>query len=231
MYYDWRFDRLVEYLPAFISGTWTTIALTGISIMLGTLLGVVTYVFVCRSRSAIATVGLLVDVIRAVPPLVVVLFFYYFLTKPIVGFSLDPYWVAVTALSVNLAAFVFDLVRAGVESTPKDLFESGQVLSMTDTQIAIHLVAPHVVRISLPGAVAIFIGILKTSSLSSIINVSEVVYVAQTIVSTIARSLEAWCVVSLIYVVLVLPGTMIARHIERRLMRRQHVRGNRGPLL
>jgi polar amino acid transport system permease protein len=61
----------------------------------------------------------------------------------------------------------------------------------------------------------LYIGMLKMSSLASVINVSEVVFTAQTVISNVSRSLEAWVIVALIYIIMVVPATYGARILER----------------
>jgi len=61
----------------------------------------------------------------------------------------------------------------------------------------------------------LYIAMLKMSSLASVINVREVVNTAQTIIADVSRSLEAWTIVGLIYIALVVPATYVARAIER----------------
>jgi polar amino acid transport system permease protein len=55
---------------------------------------------------------------------------------------------------------------------------------------------------------------LKMTSLASVINVREVVYAAQTVIADVSRSLEAWAVVAVIFIVLVIPATYAARRVE-----------------
>ena len=74
---------------------------------------------------------------------------------------------------------------------------------------------PHVLRDILPGMTVLYIAMLKMSSLASIINVREIVYTAQTVIADISRSLEAWAIVGIIYISIVIPATYGARHLER----------------
>ena len=86
---------------------------------------------------------------------------------------------------------------------------------MTDRQLTIHIVFPHVVREIVPAMTLLYIAMLKMTSLASVINVREVVFTTQTVVASIARSLEAWTVVGLIYIALVVPSTYFARYVEK----------------
>jgi polar amino acid transport system permease protein len=214
MNYDWNFDRLVPYVEAFAKGTLVTVILTAVVIIIGTILGILLGIALHRRLPRIITYPL-VDVLRALPPLVLILFMYYFLTKQMIGFVVPAFWVCVVAMSLNLAAFTADLVRAAIDNVPRDATDAGRALGMTEAQITRHIVLPRVMREIIPGMTLLYIAMLKMTSLASIIIVREVVHAAQTVIAEISRSLEAWTVVGLIYIVLVIPATYGARWVER----------------
>lgn len=213
MNYDWNFSRLIPYWEAFLTGTVTTITLTLVIIVIGTALGVVCGILL-RRRDARLVFYPVVDVIRAVPPLVLILFMYYLLTEQVIGTTVEGYWVCAIALGLNLAAFTADLVRAAIDNVPRSAIEAGLALGMSRRQLMRHVIFPHVFREVLPGMTILYIGMLKLSSLASIINVRDVVYTAQTVIADVQRSLEAWSVVAIIYVLLVVPATYAARRVE-----------------
>lgn len=214
MNYDWNFSRLSPYVDAFVSGTYTTLTLTGLVIIIGTLIGL-TLGFALRNPVLKILLYPIVDVLRALPPLVLLLFMYYFLTRQVIGVGVPAFWVAAIAMSLNLAAFTSDLVRAAVENAPVPATDAARALGMSESQVMRHIVLPHVLREIIPGMTILYIGMLKMSSLASVINVREVVFTAQTVIANISRSLEAWVIVAIIYVVMVVPATYGARALER----------------
>lgn len=212
--YDWNFSRLQPYLDAFISGTLTTITLTSIVIAIGTILGVIIGIIITKQFFRILLYPI-IDIIRALPPLVLILFMYYLLTKQVIGASIHAYWVCVIAMSLNLAAFTSDIVRAAIVNVPQHALDAGRALGMTEIQLTKHIILPNVLREIIPAMTLLYIAMLKMSSLASVINVREVVYTAQTVIANISRSLEAWAIVALIYCFLVIPSTYLARYIEK----------------
>jgi polar amino acid transport system permease protein len=214
MNYDWNFSRITPYTHAFLSGAVVTLVLTAIVIVLGTVFGIFFALSTRKSKIKFLLYPL-IDVLRALPPLVLILFMYYFLTRQVVGVTVPAFWVCTLAMSLNLAAFVAELVRSAIENVPLEALDAGRALGMTSRQITRHIVMPRVIREVIPGMTVLYIGILKMSSLASVINVREVVYTAQTVIADSSRSLEAWTVVALIYLVLVIPATYAARALER----------------
>jgi len=214
MNYDWNFGRLTPYAGAFVMGTIVTLVLTALVILIGTVLGILLGLALHRKFPRVIFYPF-VDVLRAIPPLVLILFMYYLLTRQIIGVAVPAFWVCVVAMSLNLSAFTSDLVRAAIENVPKDAIDAGKALGMTESQITRHIVLPRVVREIIPGMTMLYIAMLKMSSLASVINVREVVYTAQTVIADVSRSLESWTIVALIYIVLVVPATHGARAVER----------------
>ncbi len=214
MNYDWNFGRLMPYTVAFGKGTLVTLSLTALVIVIGTVLGISIGLTLRKKLPRVVTYPI-VDVLRALPPLVLILFMYYLLTRQVIGVAVPAFWVCVVAMSLNLSAFTSDLVRAAIENVPKDALDAGRALGMTESQITRHIVLPRVVREIIPGMTMLYIAMLKMSSLASVINVREVVNTAQTIIADVSRSLEAWTIVGLIYIALVVPATYGARAIER----------------
>ncbi len=214
MRYDWNFARLAPYWKAFFSGTITTIELTFLVIVIGTLLGLLLGLAI-RHPLPRRLFYPLIDVVRALPPLVLILFMYYLLTAEVIGTTVQAFWVCAIAMSLNLAAFTADLVRSAIDNVPVTATEAGTALGMNRRQLTRHIVLPHVAREIIPGMTVLYIAMLKMSSLASIINVREVVYTAQTVIATVTRSLEAWVIVAAIYLALVIPAAHLARKVEK----------------
>jgi polar amino acid transport system permease protein len=215
VHYDWNFARLTPYVQAFGIGIETTLALTGIVIVAGTILGFLMGLLLASSRTARVFLYPIIDLVRALPPLVLILFMYYLLTVQVIGTTVAAFWVAAIALSLNLAAFTADLVRAAIQNVPYGALEAATALGMSKRQRVVHISLPHVLRELIPGMTVLYIGMLKATSLASVINVREVVYAAETVIADISRSLEAWTVVACVYAVLVIPATYGARALER----------------
>lgn len=215
MSYDWNFSRLAPYSQAFLQGAVTTVELSAIVIVLGTALGILLGLALGQRQFKVWAYPF-IDAVRALPPLVVILFLYYLLTVQVIGWSVTAYWVYVIAMSIHLATFTGDLVRSSVTSIPRGLVDSGKALGMSESQSFRYLFLPHLIRTLIAPMTALYIGMVKTSSLASVINVTEVVYAAQTVTVQTSRSLEAWVVVGAIYIVIVMPLTYGLRWLERR---------------
>lgn len=214
MTYDWQFGRLLPFLKAFETGTLTTIWLFIVVVILGTVAGVLVGLLL-RSRLLYTILLIPMDIIRAVPPVVLILFAYYALTYQVIGVTFDVFWACAAALSLNLAAFVADLVRSASETVPRGDVEAAQILGFSPWQTFRHITFPLILRTLAAPMLMLYIGMLKATSLGSVIGVREVVYSGQVVIAANARSLETWTVVSVIYIAIVLPLSYVARKVEK----------------
>jgi His/Glu/Gln/Arg/opine family amino acid ABC transporter permease subunit len=213
MNYDWNFGRLLPYVRAFEYGAVTTLTMFLVVLVLGTIGGVLLGIL-SRQRMIHRLLVLPLDIIRAVPPIVLILFCYYALTIEVIGTTLTAYWVCVIALSINLAAFAADLVRSSLASMPQADLEAARVLGLSPMHIVRFITFPLILRIMAAPLLMLYLGILKATSLGSVIGVREIVYSGQVVIAANARSLETWIVVSAVYVAIVLPLSYAARRIE-----------------
>jgi His/Glu/Gln/Arg/opine family amino acid ABC transporter permease subunit len=213
VYYDWHFERVLPYFSALLKGAVVTIQLTFAIVLIGGTLGAVIGTLLAR-RTGRWLLSPFVDVLRSIPPLVLALFFYYFLTAETVGVTVDRFWTFTIAMSLYMAAFTADIVRAAIISVPREATDAARALGFSEIQVARHISLDYFLRQATPAMSMLVITMLKTSSLAGIVNVREIVYAAQAILSLTARSLEVWVLVGILYTVLVLPATYVAKRIE-----------------
>lgn len=220
--YDWDFSVLAPYTSALVSGALVTLALSTLSFVIGTLLGTVAGAAFRRAPGA-GVLFFMNDCIRAVPVLVLLFIVYYFPTSTVIGgMALSPFWASVSAFSIAQAAYTADLVRSAIDRVPKAVLLAGHAIGLERIALWRFVVIPDVVRQTAPAQLAFFIGIVRLSSIASVIGCQDVVYVSRVISSQTFRSLEPWLLVAGIYIVIVVPLTLISRRLEgsRWLMRR-----------
>lgn len=215
MGYDWNFSVFLPYVPAFISGTWITVQLSVLSSLFGTVLGFLLGA-IYRLKPLDHILLPINDMLRAIPPLVVIFFFYYFPYVEVFGCKPpSTFFCACTALALIQAVFTADLVRAAVDGVPKGAIMGARSVGLRESTIWWHIAIPDICRQMFPGLMAFFIGNVRLSSLASVIGCEDVVFVARLTIGQKFRSLEAWIIVAVIYIALVLPLTWLARKLER----------------
>lgn len=218
--YDWNWNIILEYREVFFKGALTTLWLTLLVVLFGTVLGVCIGIM---KRSTfplwnwIATVY--IGLFRALPILVVLIWIFYVMPT-LIGLRFSPFLAAFIALSLHLAAFVAETVRAGIAAIPKNQFESGITLGFSSSQIMYHIIFPQAIRNMLPNLMGLYITELKNSSLASIIAVNELLHLSNIAISNTFRPLEIYTAVAVVYLIIILPFLFIAGRVEKHLAKK-----------
>ncbi len=215
MGYRWDFSGLVPYAPAFAHGVVVTLELSVLSSLIGTLLGVPLAMMLRARRGVSVPSAFGVDLLRAVPNLVLIFFFYYFPYEQVFGLRAPSGFMSVlVALVLAQAAYSAELFRAAMDQVPRAQVLGVEAIGFKPHQVVRFVVLPSVAKQVLPGHVALWVGYINLSSLASVIRVEDVVFVAKVAMSQSFRSLEAWTEVALVYCALVLPLTYALRKLE-----------------
>lgn len=157
-----------------------------------------------------------VEVLRSVPMLVMVLWAYYGL--PIVfGISLSAFTAGVLALALCDSAFEAEIFRAGIQSIDRGQHEAANALGLGRFDKMRYIIMPQAIRRVLPPLGNQFVYMLKTSSLLSVIGLTELTRRANELIVTEYRPLEIYSFLVLEYLALILVASWLVRRLERRM--------------
>ncbi|MGI9068213.1 MAG: ABC transporter permease subunit, partial [Pyrinomonadaceae bacterium] len=155
----------------FLSGVWLTAKLAGLSLILGLPIGLLLALArVQSSRILAAPAALYVEVMRGTPLLVQILFIYFVL--PSFGISIPAFWSGIIALTLNCAAYISEIFRAGIISIDAGQMEAARALGMTYSQAMRNIILPQTFRRVVPPLTNEAIALLKDSSLVSVIGLT-----------------------------------------------------------
>ncbi|MEU7382024.1 amino acid ABC transporter permease [Streptomyces sp. NPDC042207] len=216
-------------------GLAVTLELTAICMVLGVALGVVLAVMRLSVNPVVRSAAFLyVSFFRGTPVLVQLLFWYNLaalyptLTFGIPGLSLDanrlitPLVAAILGLGLNEAAYMSEIVRAGILSVEQGQAEAAGALGLTRTQTMRRVILPQAMRVIIPPTGNETIGMLKTTALVSVLAVPDLLYSAQILYSRNFQTIPLLIVASIWYMVVTSVLTIGQFYIERRF-----ARGNR----
>jgi len=160
-----------------------------------------------------------IDFFRGTPLLVQIFMIYFGLPALIQGFGLDFTFdrlaAAVLALSLNSAAYIAEIVRAGIQSIDPGQKEAAQALGMDATQTMQYVIFPQAVRRMIPPLGNEFITMLKDTSLVAVIGFEELFRRGQLIVAGNYRAFEIYAAVALVYLTLTLLSSQVFSFLER----------------
>ncbi len=198
----------------FVGGT---VRLAIPAIVLGFLLGIFIGLGRLASQRWIRIPATLyVEFFRGVP-LVMVIFWMWFVVPILLRRPIPEFWVALTAFVVFEAAYLGEIVRAGVQSVPRGQVEAATAVGLTGTQTMVFVILPQALKNMIPSLVTQFIVLFKDTSLASIIGFMDLTKAAQVVNNREVRPFALYLFIAVVYWVCTYSMSRYARHVEQRL--------------
>ncbi|PWC18476.1 amino acid ABC transporter permease [Brenneria corticis] len=216
MNYQFDFHFLNGSFPALWDGLKVTLELALLANIIGLTLGfliclmAMSRVFIFRWPAL-----LFIEFFRCTPVLLQIVWFYY--CVPILfNLFIDPLFMGILALGLNLTAFNAEAYRAGVQAVPREQRDASVALGLRPWQQTLYVVLPQAFRSALPVLMTNGISILQQSALVAIVAIADLMYVGKSIATESYRPLEIYSLIALIYFALSLPVSLVVGGIERR---------------
>ena len=162
-------------LKFLLSGLTTTIYISIVSIIISIILGLLVAIPSLAKSKFLTYLNIgYVEIVRAIPLLVLILWIYYGL--PIMtGISFSPFVSGIIALSISESAFQAEIFRAGINSIKKSQWEAGSSLGLGFLRKLRLIILPQALKISIPGIVNVSVGLFKDTTLVSVISMFDLV--------------------------------------------------------
>jgi len=238
-----RFDEPAQaWKPGLLTlGLFTTVRLSLWAGVMALVLGTVMGLFrvspsLFKRQVASAYVGL----IRNTPPLVLIFVFYFFIGDQIMtllrvedaiyglpdtalealGWLFGPmnrfprFLSALITLALFEAAYIAEIVRAGIESVDRGQWEAAASTGMSRFRTMVHVILPQALQRMLPALAGQFISTIKDSAIVSVISIEELTFQAQQLMTTTYRSFEIWTTVLVMYFLLTFLCSLAVRKLE-----------------
>jgi His/Glu/Gln/Arg/opine family amino acid ABC transporter permease subunit len=211
-----NFTLLLHSMPDLLRGLLVTLQIAalgcGIGLGLGTCLGVAQAL---GPRIARLIVTLYVTLIRGTPMLMQIIFIFYVL--PQCGIHIPAFWAATTAIGLNSAAYISQVIRSGIASVSRGQIEAARVLGLDSGTIIYLIILPQAIRAVLPALGNEFITLVKDSSLASTIGVAELSKEGSLIRSRTLDALTVFFGVALLYLIVTTTLSFCVSYLEKRM--------------
>jgi polar amino acid transport system permease protein len=204
---------ITELLPTIARGVGLTLYVTGASLVIG---GVIGLVLVGAARSPFAIVRgvatLYINVVRVIPPITWLFLIYFGL--PQFALRLSTIQAAIIGFSIIASAFMAEIYRSGLLSIPEGQREAAHALGLSAVTTVRHIITPQAFRVALPAIATYGIGLLKDSALASTIGVREITYYAQQSAKQTHEGLLSFIVAGALYIVISLVVALVSRQVD-----------------
>ena len=219
-------DVLIKYFPSFNVALGETLKLTAVSLFFATILGVIFGLFKVSGIKPLKVIAnIYIDIIRGTPLMVQTMIIFFGLSQVLrpYGFS----WGAIggnftagaVTLSLNAGAYMAEIIRAGIESVDRGQMEASRSLGLSYGASMALVVVPQAVRTMIPSIINQFIITLKDTSILSVVAFPELTLVGKTVMGNTFKPLQSWAIVGIMYMVVIVTLSKIAKRIERRVNR------------
>ena len=211
---DWSIA--VTYWPDLLVGAKVTLQITILSLLIGTVVGL---------ALALARISRLwfiswpayayIEFFRTTPPLVQIVWFY-FVIPVLIGYELNSFQAASLALGLNIAAFLAEIFRSGIQGIDITQKDASLVLGLSRVEMYRFVILPQAMRIVLPPTATTVMLLIKGTALASAVGTMELMRVGQLISIETFRPMEVISLVAVAYFIVTYPIAFGARYLERR---------------
>lgn len=210
--FSFLWDPEEDYVFEFLHGAWLTLQLASLAIIGGFVLGILLAILrTGRIGWARRAVAIYVEIIRNTPLLVQTFWLFFGLAGA--GFKIPAFAAAALAMSLNVAAYSSEIIRAGIESIPKSQIEAGQSLGLSGLRILRSIVLPPAIEKVMPALISQYVLLMLATSIMAQISVEELMAAASRITSETFRGFEIYIVVAVFYIVLSVLLRLVLRGI------------------
>jgi polar amino acid transport system permease protein len=210
------FSVITDHARFLASGVGVTLALAGLSGLCSLTLGFAVALLRLYGPAWLRPIVVLyIDSMRAIPVLVVLVWTFFAL--PIVtGITMPPFIAALIGLTLHLAAYAAEIVRAGVESVRAGQTRAALALGMSRVQLVRRILLPQAIVRMLPAFGSLLSITIKDTAIASVIAVTELMRQSETVAGQSFQPIEVFTFAMLVYFVLLFPVTRGVDLIYRR---------------
>ncbi len=204
-----------DYRIVIIQGFLVTLQLSSLAIICSTLFGFLSGFFLSGpSRILRYPFRVYVEIFRG-SPLLLQLFMIFF-GFPYLGIPITLFQTAIFVFTLYGGAYIAEIVRSGIESIPKGQFDAAASIGLTYPQTMVAVILPQAMRVSLAPLIGFYIGLVKDTSIASVIGYMEVVKEGQAVINVTSRPFDVYIVISILYFIICYPLSLFVTWIERK---------------
>lgn len=204
----------IRYL---LEGLWITVIVSLASIagsyVIGSVLGIIRYVNI---KFISPLIGLIIDIIRNLPLLLIIFFTYFGL--PNLGFRPSSVWATILAMVVFESMMIAEIVRSGIQAVDPGQMEGARANGLTYSQAMRKIILPQAMKKMIPALVSQFISLIKDTSLATIIVLPDLMHNAQIVYGQNSTYiLPMFLMLAIMYFIVCYALSLVSRSLEKRM--------------
>ena len=209
------FSFIQKYTPLYVEAAKLTMRIAVVGIILAILTGLVCSICRYYKIPVLRQIASVYIELSRNTPLLVQLFFLYF-GLPKVGISISSEGCAIIGLTFVGGSYMAEAFRSGLEAVDQSQWESALALGLNHRQVFGYVILPQAISVSVPAFCANIIFLIKETSVFSVLALPDLMYVAKDLIGLYYKTSEALFMLVVAYLVLLLPISLIAAYVERR---------------
>lgn len=210
-------EGLPGWLPELLWACLQTIQLTALSFLVAVPLGMLIVAMRLSKLQSLRWFAIsLIEVARGTPALVILFIIYFGLPSVAPWLSINSLAAAVLGLGLQGGAILAEVFRAGIEAIDRGQREASLTLGMTPRQTMMDVIGPQAWRIALPPVGNYVVGLLKDTSIASIIAAPELMLRAKDLASSSFMPMQLYVLAAVLYFMMSFPLALLFRRLERR---------------
>ena len=209
-------EFIAEYIPLYVEATKLTLGIGLIGIALSLIVGLVIAFIQYFKIPVLKQIAAAYIELSRNTPLLVQLFFLYF-GLPKAGICISSEGCAIIGLCFLGGSYMAEAFRSGTESVEKGQEESALALGFRRSQVVGYIILPQAVSVSIPALCANMIFLIKETSVFSVVALADLMYVAKDLIGLYYKTDEALLMLVVSYLIILLPISIVATVLERRL--------------
>ncbi|WP_096201166.1 amino acid ABC transporter permease [Bacillus sp. FJAT-45350] len=213
------FAQIAPSIPFIVKGIWVTLQFVTVSILVGLALGTILAVFkIGKFKPLIILADIYTSIFRGTP-LILQLAIIYFAPPQLIGYDISAYMAGVIAFGLNSAAYISEIIRAGIQAVDKGQKEAAEALGIPYRQMMLKIILPQAFKNILPALMNEFITLTKESAIVSTIGVWDIMRRSQIVAADKYLYFEPLFVAAVLYYCMVMVLTLLGKGLERRMKR------------
>lgn len=218
---------LTEYTGTVVAAGWVTLQVALTALLFATLLGLAGAACKLSGRPLLARAAqAYTSIVRGIPDLVMMLLLFYgapALVNHVIAlaggegsFDLNPFLAGTLTLGIMFGAYLTETFRGAILGVPRGQAEAGLAYGMSPARVALRIVLPQMMRLALPGYTNIWLVLVKSTALVSIIGLEDIMFKARGAAEATRQPFTFYMVTALVYLAITTVSMLLLRRVGKR---------------